>query len=165
MEGSLGSAPWRPAVLKPNCAPPFPWFGYSVLCSVTQKIPLLPKWAWVTCSGILTNSQQFPPPAISSETPHGLCTFPRYAHRVTPGRNQLPAKDHKPQCRSWRMLTCRWAPVCQSHVIMAAAERAHRRLILRAGASAARLSGPWGQSLMCTTICNAQFPFHSFRLN
>lgn len=74
---------------------------------MTQKIPFLPKWVWVTCSRILTNTQQaFPTPAplhASSHTAHpwGLCTllsvaFLRCFRRRTPGRTSCWTRTINP---------------------------------------------------------------------
>lgn len=174
-----GREPWQnssPFQLFPSQLPPSllsPWFVYSVLLSMTQKIHLLPKWVWVTCSKILTNTRQTFSQHISSCTPLplGLFTllsvaFPRYWCRMTTGQTQLLSKDHKPQCWSWRTSACHWTPLYQIHVFRATAEQSPQKPHLQlTGTSTGRLLRPWGQTLMCIPICNAQFPFYTFSLN
>lgn len=136
MEESPGSVPVCSSCFQTQLPPalPFPGFVYSVLLSVTQTIPLLPKLVWVTCHRILTNTQQTFSRHISSSTPLplGLCTLltvalPRWSHRMTTGQNRLLDKAHKPQCWSWWMLMCHWTPLYQNYVFMATAEQSPRK--------------------------------------
>lgn len=173
MEQSPGKTPvFVPAVSKPSSILSIPmlWLLNTSFCdpenfpycltmseSLATESPLIPGKSLPNTLSLKHNLQVLHPVD---------CSLLGYFCRMTPGQKQLPGKHHKPQCWSWWMLMCHWTPMYQINVFLATAKKSPQKSHLwHTGASAGRLLRPWGQDLICITICNAQFPLYSVRLN